>query len=174
MKATLIVASDTHGRNDVLQQLENAYPTADVFIHCGDLEDDANRFGHWVFVRGNNDWDYNMPSQRILNIAGVRIYVSHSHRCGYSNREQQLIKIAKENGCSVAVFGHTHIPMAKEVHGVWLINPGSMAWPRDGNSPAYAVVHLEDGTVHDVEIIHEESWPFGIKKKERKKRTFWF
>lgn len=170
MKAQLIVASDTHGRNDVLRKLEEAYPTADVFIHCGDLEDDATNYRRWVFVRGNNDWDYTMPSQRILNIAGVRIYVCHSHRFGYHNREEQLIRAAKENGCSVAIFGHTHVPMTKEEKGVWLINPGSMTWPRDGKSPAYAVVTIEDGKV-SAKIIHAEDWPFETVKK---KKGLWF
>lgn len=39
MSTEIIVASDTHGRGDLLRELERAYPRADLFLHCGDLEE---------------------------------------------------------------------------------------------------------------------------------------
>lgn len=36
----IIVVSDTHYRNDILDELIDKHKDADLFIHCGDLEDD--------------------------------------------------------------------------------------------------------------------------------------
>ncbi len=174
MKAEIIIASDTHGRNDVLEKLEQAYPKADLFIHCGDLEDYASNYPHWVFVRGNNDLDYDMPEYRILNIADVRMYVVHSQYFGYYNRERMLVAQGKKENCQVVIFGHTHVPMAKKEDGVWLINPGSMTYPRDGRTPCYARMIIEDdGSIH-VDLIHQEDWPFELESRNRKKKSFTF
>ena len=36
----IIVVSDSHGRDDLLYDLQLQYPQADAFLHCGDLEND--------------------------------------------------------------------------------------------------------------------------------------
>ena len=39
--------------------------------------------------------------------------------------------------------GHTHIPVVRQVRGKWLINPGSVGFPKDGNPlAAYALLEL--------------------------------
>lgn len=173
MATEIIIASDTHGRSNYLGMLEQAYPKADLFIHCGDLEDDACRFPHWVFVRGNNDFDFNMNEFHILRIEGVRMYILHSHRLSYRNREQQLVQLAKANDCQMVIYGHTHVPMAEKVDGVLLVNPGSMTYPRDGNSPCYARMVIKDPEHIQVELIHQEDWPFEVKQR-KKKNWAWF
>lgn len=172
MSVEIIAASDTHGSNHVLEQLEQAYPRADLFIHCGDLEDDAARYPRWIFVRGNNDWDFNMPSFRIIRAGGVRIYICHSHTCSYYRREEQLAKTARENDCQMVIFGHTHIPLGKKVDGILLVNPGSMTYPRDGNSPCYAKIVIDDPEHIHVDLIHQEDWPF--EQPEKKKMFSWW
>ena len=41
------------------------------------------------------------------------------------------------------LYGHTHVPMAKLRGDRWMLNPGSVSIPKEGNPPSYAV--LEDG-----------------------------
>ena len=36
----IVVVSDSHGRNDILNAIREKHPDAGLFIHCGDLEDD--------------------------------------------------------------------------------------------------------------------------------------
>jgi putative phosphoesterase len=41
----------------------------------------------------------------------------------------------------ILLTGHTHIPVVRQVGGKWLINPGSVGFPKDGNPrAAYAVL----------------------------------
>ena len=173
MATEIIIASDTHGRSEYLSQLEQAYPHADLFIHCGALEDDASCFNRWIFVRGNNDFDFNLDDYKILTIEGMRTYIFHSQRMPYYNREKALVKLALENDCQIVLFGHTHMAMAEKIHGIWLINPGSMTFPRDGNSPCYARMVIEDANHVQVELIHQEQWPFE-SPQQKKKNRYWF
>ncbi|UNT94486.1 metallophosphoesterase [Allobaculum sp. Allo2] len=142
-----------------------AYPHADLFLHCGDLENSPEYFPAWIFVRGNNDYGGNrmMPDSRVVSYAGIRIYMTHSHRLGYYSRLEKLAALAKENDCQIAVFGHTHVPLIKKVNGVLLVNPGSMRFPRDGNSPCYAVIEVDDNDQIHAKLIHQEDWPFKPK-----------
>ena len=41
------------------------------------------------------------------------------------------------------LYGHTHIPRAELCGDKWMLNPGSVSLPKEGNPPSYAV--LEDG-----------------------------
>jgi predicted phosphodiesterase len=49
----------------------------------------------------------------------------------------------------ILLTGHTHIPVVRQVNGKWLVNPGSVGFPKDGNpQAAYAVLELgEEFTV---------------------------
>jgi putative phosphoesterase len=43
----------------------------------------------------------------------------------------------------ILLTGHTHIPVVRQVNGKWLLNPGSVGFPKDGNpQAAYAVLEL--------------------------------
>ncbi|MBI3929926.1 MAG: metallophosphoesterase family protein, partial [Armatimonadetes bacterium] len=54
-----------------------------------------------------------------------------------------LERIAKSAEADVLVFGHTHLPYAKEVAGVLLVNVGSVGKPKDGDRRAcYALLEV--------------------------------
>ncbi len=43
----------------------------------------------------------------------------------------------------ILLTGHTHIPLVRQVSGKWLLNPGSVGFPKDGNPlAAYAILDL--------------------------------
>jgi diadenosine tetraphosphatase ApaH/serine/threonine PP2A family protein phosphatase len=53
------------------------------------------------------------------------------------------------------VFGHTHLPFARAVRGIELINPGSVGMPFDGDPrAAYALVH-DDGAIEHRRIAYD-------------------
>ena len=44
------------------------------------------------------------------------------------------------------MYGHTHVPVLKKSDGVYYINPGSIAFPKNGYPASYAVMdggHIE-------------------------------
>ena len=51
----VVVVSDSHGRDDLLYDLQEQYPNADAFLHCGDVEAPQENFPGYLIVQGNND-----------------------------------------------------------------------------------------------------------------------
>lgn len=148
----VILVSDSHGKDEALEAVLKAYPDADAFIHCGDIEADQSQFPSFVIVRGNNDLFFDYPEERILEIGGHRLYITHSHQFMYSKRVAQLASMAKSKYCDICCYGHTHIAADEMCDGVRVINPGSIWRSRDGRGPSYAIITLEEESV-DVEFV---------------------
>lgn len=155
----IVIVSDTHSQNEILECLEKKYKDAYAYIHCGDLEDDPRFYPNWLIVKGNNDYYGKFREDFRIRVGSHRIYVTHSHRCSYLYREQNLVRLAKEYGCDIVCYGHTHVSKIKQVEDVLLVNPGSARLPRDGKSPSYALLEI-DGDKVEAKIIYQEDWDF--------------
>jgi len=91
--------------------------------------------------------------RRTLN--GVRLRLVHGsprrmNEYLFADRDpNSLARIARSAACDVLIFGHTHVPWAREIEGVRFINAGSVGKPKDGNPRAGWVLLrvLADGTV---------------------------
>lgn len=168
----IVLVSDSHGHNHLLKELENTYPQASLYLHCGDLEDDDQDYSKWIVVRGNNDYLGNMVNERVIPFGQYKIYMCHGHKFSYMKRDQQMAQRAMEFGCDFVFSGHTHVPRNEVIEGILFVNPGSLWMNRDGSSPSYALIEdVEEGL--SVSIIHQEDWPFA-KVTPKKKKRFWF
>lgn len=144
--------SDTH-----LPQRQRAIPAAafdvlagvDLVLHAGDVGelrvlDQLSRVAPIVAVHGNDDTveaQRELPYQQVVVAGGQRIFLYHSHSPDPEvERAQRQIdawepklarraEAARRAGASVVVYGHTHVPMAREVDGVLVVNPGAIAPP---------------------------------------------
>ena len=152
----LLFAGD--GMWDIVRYLENAY------------EDERYRAALppvLAFVAGNGDGDryrvcpggqegredpdsehgypLAVPHTQTLTAAGHRVFLSHGNRYSVDIGTEVLVNVAKASGCEIAVFGHTHMPVAETVSNVLALNPGSPARPRGYSSPGFALLQLESG-----------------------------
>ena len=75
----IVVVSDNHGRSEPLEQILELHRDADVFIHCGDSELPPQFLQGYVCVRGNNDFYYEYPEMKILELEGHRMMIVHGH-----------------------------------------------------------------------------------------------
>lgn len=164
-KVKLVVVSDSHGRNDLLYDLQLQHPDAQAFLHCGDVESDAESFPGYLIVQGNNDYYYDLPAERILSFGEHRILLIHSHQFPYRKREERMLAYAKERGCDIICYGHTHVADNRKVNGILLLNPGSLKYSRDGRPPSYAILTLE-GPRAEAKIIF-------LEPPKSKSRFFW-
>ena len=162
----VVVVSDSHGRDDLLYDLQEQYPNADAFLHCGDVEAPQENFPGYLIVQGNNDYYYDLPAHRVLPLGGHRVLLIHSHQFSYRKRDQQMIEFAKERGCDAVCYGHTHVADNRMKDGVLLLNPGSLRYSRDGRAPSYALLTLTPEQVRAQIVFLEEP--------ESEKRHFWF
>ncbi len=136
----LLVVSDSHrdvrGLERILEKSAAKYGPPDLLLHCGDgaLDPQAaektllalNPGAHWVSVRGNCDGEScaHIPWERVVQAEEARIFMAHGHGLAVKSTHLLLEETAREHGCSIALFGHTHEPFMA-MASVLLLNPGA-------------------------------------------------
>lgn len=62
---------------------------------------------------------------------------------GPQTPDERLLELSQLSGADVILFGHSHIPLFKAIHGVAFINPGSVGRP-EGDDPraSYAIINI--------------------------------
>lgn len=146
----IIVLSDTHGSYSALEKVLMRNTDADWFIHLGDGERELDRFkvSHPIFehriihVAGNCDYNSMSHDQFILPVADCKIFATHGHQYGVKSSLGPLKKTALQNGCNIALYGHTHSRFMSCEDGLYIMNPGSASCPRDGKEPSFGHIDI--------------------------------
>ena len=148
----ILIVSDTHRRDGNLRAIIEKQSPFDMLIHLGDTEGSEIYFKEWVnndncvihVVRGNNDFFSRLDREKVVLIGGYTAFMTHGHRYGVNYGTDRLVEVAKENGASIAMYGHTHKPQIELVDGVYVINPGSISQPRqEGRIPSYILMEID-------------------------------
>lgn len=142
---TFVVVSDSHRNRAALDRLDGVFAECDCIVHLGDLSSDGGYIrgkypGKTIVINGNCDIDKLGDDERVTEAEGVKIFMCHGHAYGVKYTLSRLAEEAKANGCSVALYGHTHCPRTDEIDGVKLINPGNLS-RYSQNSYCYLTVH---------------------------------
>lgn len=136
----IVVVSDNHKDYQIIQRILSDNPDADYYFHLGDSEMDEEDLRPFACVRGNVDDDYNIKSERVIDTDNHSIFMCHGH--AFSGDEMLIAKYAKQIGCDIALYGHTHVFLDKTINGVRIVNPGSCSRSKDdGNS--YAIINID-------------------------------
>lgn len=151
----ILIISDSHGHHDLVRRAIGQEAPIDLLIHAGDVEGDlahilGDRREYEIrAVAGNMDWSDSLEDELCFPVCGHTIYVAHGHRLGVHGGTGRLVRRARELGADIAIYGHTHMPDYGKEEGVLVINPGSVAKPRqEGWRKSYAVMTIdEDGEV---------------------------
>lgn len=138
----VVVVSDSHGKNSRLEEILRLEPDADCYLHCGDIETSEGEYPMYQTVMGNNDYFCSYPEKLVLSLGEHRVLVMHGNQFPYMRRIERMSAYAKNEGCDIFCFGHTHVAYLEEVDGVMMINPGSLWRSRDGRGPSYAIIEL--------------------------------
>ena len=136
----IVVVSDNHKNYMVLEKILNDNPDADNYLHLGDSEFDMLDIRPFAGVRGNVDDDYDYPIEKVIDLPnGHSIYMCHGN--AYSGDATLIAKAAKDMGCDIALFGHTHIFYNQVINGISVINPGSCSRSKEGPN-SYAIINI--------------------------------
>ena len=117
-------------------------------IHLGDMMDDAEQVAEhypklpFCMVPGNCDgWMIPAPVKKQISLAGKSILLSHGHRWGVKSGYDAAIADARAVNADILLFGHTHIPLCRQLEdGLWMMNPGPAR-------SSYGFIEIEDGVV---------------------------
>lgn len=132
----ILVLSDSHASLGFMRRcIEFTCP--DAVIHLGDYYNDGQtmleEYPHIPFhqVPGNCDLHRGWipdPETKLIELGGVRIFMTHGHRHGVKQSLLRLVADARSSGAKAALYGHTHIAFCRQEDGLWIINPGAASW----------------------------------------------
>lgn len=151
----VLVFSDTHRRYENFINQTKKLKDIDLFIHLGDMVEDAEIIKSelnkpFIIIRGNNEFNRDdIPLNEVIELEDVRIFLTHGHKEGVEYGLKNLVDKAKENNCTMAMYGHTHVYKDETINGVRILNPGSVGYDRAGEYESYVVMDING---NDVEI----------------------
>lgn len=144
----VVVVGDTHGRLESIQKEIKSLPGLEVLLHTGDHYQDGSVLARKLKIKGysvaGNCDRAGGVSERVLELEGHRILLTHGHLYRVKMTMNNLYYKAQEGRYDIVVFGHTHVPFLEKVDDIWFINPGSPTFPRDGR-PTYGLMELGPG-----------------------------
>lgn len=151
----ILIISDTHReKRNFYKVLEREKPI-DLLVHCGDLQMDELELGaaagcKIVAVAGNTDYDATLPKEKIFQIGAYKVFLTHGHLYYANFDDSELRQVGEEEGADIVMYGHTHCPAIKRYGDMVVLNPGSIAFPRQSDrKPTYAVMTIDEtGEAH--------------------------
>ena len=145
----VLIVSDTRGKNGNLEKALRLIAPLDLMFHLGDLEGSEGYIEEISpcpvhMVSGNNDFFTSVPAEKIVVIGRHKIFMTHGHRYGVSFDTVRIKEVAREHGCDVVFFGHTHRPLIDCDDDIVAVNPGSISYPRQENRrPSYVLLDID-------------------------------
>lgn len=157
----ILILSDSHGNHDLVRKAIGQEAPIDMLIHAGDVEGDLEKIlgkkrdYEIRAVAGNMDWSDKLEDDQCFSVGRHVIYLAHGHRFGVHGGTRRLTERAKGIGADIVIYGHTHVPDYGTENDVLVINPGSIAKPRqNGWQKTYAVMTIDESGKVDVEFKH--------------------
>lgn len=129
---TALLFSDSHGNTTVLRRFSDVARETDYIIFCGDGLSDLNVFPNdvrakTIAVAGNCDFTLDKDmKEKVVEIEKSKILVTHGDLYDTKGGTRRVLERAKQLGCNVAFYGHTHEVSQEVIDGVTLFCPGTI------------------------------------------------
>ncbi len=143
-KKKILIMSDSHGADLYMKKAIDQFGEMDMLIHLGDIEGGADYLRAIApcdeddvhIVSGNCDYDRSLPGDKIIDICGFKVLLTHGHHhyvTAFEGGYDHLRDFAMDNGCDIAMFGHIHVPIIDTTKECTILNPGSISRPRQAD-----------------------------------------
>lgn len=146
----IVVVSDSHGDYSAVEDVFLRNSDADWLLHLGDGESDVDQFvisyptlaNKVIHVAGN--CDFNSMSHDVFTLPAMenKIFMTHGHLYGVKSSLEHLKNTAKEQGCNIVLYGHTHSAFMKYEDGLYIMNPGSVSCPYDEKPASFGHIDI--------------------------------
>lgn len=140
----ILVVSDSHKNPKTIEEMV-MIESPDCFIFCGDLLKDLetlNFSGNLYAVKGNWDFRSHEKGEKIVEIDGKRLFITHGNKYNIKKDLCLLKNRASELNCNIVCYGHTHMQKLDVVQSVTYVNPGLA---KIGN---YAIIEINKNAVN--------------------------
>lgn len=150
----IAVIADTHMPKFAKQLprvLRKGLQDVDLIIHAGDWQtmevyEELKKIAPIEGVYGNVDSEdiiKLLSRRKIINVGPYSIGIVHGH--GKSGTtEKRALKEFENDDVDVIVFGHSHIPLKKQIDDRLLFNPGSPTSKRKLPQFSYGIMTITD------------------------------
>lgn len=157
----IIILSDTHipARAKRLPKiLLEACEEADLILHAGDWQSldvyfELAAYAETIGVAGNVDpWEIvdRFGKKKILTVDNLKIGITHGDGIRKTTQQRAFDAFAEDN-VDLVIFGHSHVPLQKEINGTTLFNPGSPTDKRRQQQYSFGI--LEVGETWNVQHV---------------------
>lgn len=152
-RARLVVVADTHGAPHPSTRERLVELAPDHLVHAGDIGDlrvldELRAIAPLTFVRGNIDGvGPGLPDTVTLTVTDderpmVTFLIVHIAVYGPKLRAD-IAKLARDEGASVVLCGHSHVPFVGRDKGLVVFNPGSIGPKRFHLPIVFGVVDVD-------------------------------
>ncbi len=155
----ILIISDTHGEDQYFPKILKSTGSVDMLIHAGDFEGSDLLYAQYASipffgVAGNNDFLSDVPFEREFSIGPYRTFLTHGHQYNVDVSRDQLYRAAKVRRAQICIYGHTHIPRIERRGKILLLNPGSIAYPRQASrKSSYIILEVDASNQLHPQII---------------------
>lgn len=149
----ILVFSDSHGSTRKMEEIIKNNTDVQTIIHLGDTVKDAGYlekiFVHlnFIYVAGNNDWLSDEPTEKLIELMGKRIFVTHGNAYSVKFGKDTLVDRGRRLEADIVLFGHTHAPHEEYIGKMLIVNPGSISLPARGERCSYCELCIENGEI---------------------------
>jgi putative phosphoesterase len=154
----ILIVSDTHGRHSNFDYVLRTEGKIDLLIHLGDVEGEEDYITSAAecpchLIAGNNDYFSRLPKEKEIVIGKYKIWLNHGHGYYVSMDKKILRDAARARGVDIVMFGHTHRPYINTDEMPFVMNPGSISYPRqEGRQASYIVMEIDQNGEAKFEI----------------------
>jgi uncharacterized protein len=143
------VLSDSHGDLLAIEKAILALKDCNMVYHLGDYVKDCKVLKKKldvpiIAIRGNCDHSAEGILEKVEQVEGINIFLTHGHNYGVKLNTFKLRYKALETDSNIALYGHTHIRKIEKEEGIYYINPGSISEPRSGYKPSVAIIEINN------------------------------
>lgn len=147
------IISDSHHSKENIIKVANLLKDADLILHLGDNIDDCDLIGkildvEVIGVLGNCDIGKEGLNEKIIEINGVNIFMTHGHKYNVKYNLNTLFYRALELEADIVLFGHTHYYLNVEEDGIIFFNPGSIYNPRGRKDKTFGILEIDDNGIN--------------------------
>jgi uncharacterized protein len=133
--------------------INQALDSTDLIIHLGDWQNielyhELQQIAPVEGIAGNVD-DQKVIQllgfKKIISYEGIEIGLTHGHLGKGRSTEDRALRTFESISLDIILFGHSHIPVHKNVNGVVLFNPGSPTDKRRQTHYSFGIIEVCDG-----------------------------
>ncbi len=154
----IMIISDIHGGYEDLEKVldifekekyDKLFILGDLYSYYDSIENDyvinrLNNIENKLIVRGNCDFDMNIPEILNISLNGLKMTLTHGHL--YSTNE------LTNSDSNIIFIGHTHKPCILFENNKYIVNPGSIHKSREGENTFASI----DNTTIYIKSINNE------------------